>query len=224
MKFHNKKVIIFDLDGTLINSSGDLAFALNAMLTQLQRNRFEQTTINQWIGNGASTLVQRALSGSQTINTDLDPKLTSKALEIFLDIYAKNLCNKTITYPHVTTTLKQLQAKGYKLAIVTNKPFEFVTPILEGLTLDGLFGLILGANSLQEKKPHPLPLIHVCKHYDIEIEEAVMVGDSKNDILAAHACNMQSIGVSYGYNYEVPITHYKPSYSINDFATLLNLL
>ena len=224
MKFKNKKLFIFDLDGTLINSALDLALAVNYMLETLGHNTFKEETIHGWVGNGALTLVKRALSGDRTVDDSLDDVSVQKALTIFLDYYEKNLCNATVPYPHVITTLKNLKAKDYTLAIVTNKPFAFVAPILKTLEMDGLFELILGGDSLDEKKPHPMPLLHVCKTLGIEVEDSVMIGDSKNDILAANACNMDSVGVTYGYNYGESIEIHKPTFVIDDFLEFTELL
>ena len=220
----NKKVIIFDLDGTLIDSSPDLALAVNHMLTTLNQSTFTTDTIHHWVGNGAEMLVKRALSGEKEIDEMLDTALVSKALEIFLDFYAKNSAVATLPYPHVIQTLEKLKKHGYKLAIVTNKPFEFVAPILETLELKDFFELHLGGNSLTERKPHPMPLLHVCEALDVTVEESVMIGDSKNDILSAHACNMQSIGLSYGYNYGENIDLHKPSVVFDSFADILPTL
>ena len=224
MKFNHKEAILFDLDGTLINSGPDLALEVNHMLKTFERDTFTEDVIHGWVGNGAQTLVNRALSGQRTIDENLDDSLASEALDIFLAFYAKNLCVATVTYPNVSSTLKALKAKGYRLAIVTNKPYEFVGPILDGLGLDGLFELILGGDSLPQKKPDPAPLLHVCKTLDIHTDHCVMVGDSKNDLLAAKASGMQSVGVTYGYNYGEEIGIYNPTFIIDDFSELLELL
>lgn len=224
MKFSHKKVIIFDLDGTLIDSSGDLALAINHMLKTINRSTFTLDEIHNWVGNGAQTLVKRALSGSSEISTNIEAKTFTHALDVFLDFYAKNLAVETVPYPHVLTTLAQLKAHGYKLVIVTNKPFDFVAPILEALQLKGYFEFFLGGDSLKEKKPNPAPLLYVCEKLKVTPQECVMVGDSKNDILAAKACKMQSIGVTYGYNYGEPIETYKPDLSFSDFSDITKVL
>ena len=224
MKLENKKLLIFDLDGTLINSAPDLSLAVNHMLQTLNRDTFSDDSIHGWVGNGAQILVQRALSGQSKIDENLDIDLSTKALDIFLTFYAENLCNSTVAYPHVPVSLKILKGMGYRLAIVTNKPFAFVAPILEGLEISDLFELVLGGDSLPKKKPDPAPLLYVCEKLGVSVEESVMVGDSKNDILAANACGMQSVGVTYGYNYGESIGIYQPDIIIDNFEDLLKAL
>ncbi len=224
MKFTHKEVILFDLDGTLIDSVPDLASAVNYMLERLERERFSEDTIRYWVGNGAQMLVKRALSGQTEVDEDLDPLLFEKALEIFLTFYGQNLSHSTVAYPNVSTTLHALKEKGFRLVIVTNKPFDFVGPILKGLGLDGLFEFWLGGDSLDKKKPDPLPLLHACEKMHVDIEQCVMVGDSRNDLLAAKTCGMQSVGVTYGYNYGEEIGIYDPTCIIDDFSELNALL
>ena len=224
MKLNSKKLLIFDLDGTLIDSSDDLALAVNHTLTRLKLATYDINTIHHWIGNGAEILIKRALSGSKTINNSLDEKYWREALKIFLDFYSKNLTVATVTYPNVETTLKTLRDRGYILTIVTNKPYMFVTPILKKLNLNNLFELILGGDSLDRKKPDPMPLLYVCKKLNISPKKSVMIGDSKNDILASKLANMDSIGVTYGYNYGENIEYYKPTIVCNKFKDILKSL
>ena len=224
MKFSNKKVILFDLDGTLVDSAPDLARALNHMLERLGREPFETDTIRSWVGNGAQTLVKRGLSGSSDACGELDADELQKGLGIFLEYYAKNLCVATVTYPGVGETLRSLKVKGYRLVLVTNKPYAFIRPLLEGLGLAGLFELCLGGDSLERRKPDPMPLLHVCERLGVSACECVMVGDSKNDIVAAKSAMMQSIGVTYGYNYGEAIHNYAPDRVVEDFSQLLECL
>ena len=224
MKFSNKKAILFDLDGTLIDSAPDLALAINNMLTSLDRPTFHDDLICSWVGNGAAILVKRGLSGSSEIDPNLDNDLCEKALQIFLDAYKNNLCVATKLYPYVNVSLKVLKAQGYRLAIVTNKPHEFIAPILTALELDNLFEITLGGDSLSKRKPDPLPLLHICKELNVNVEECLMVGDSKNDILAAKAAKMESIGLTYGYNYGEDIGLHKPEAVFDDFSDIVATL
>lgn len=221
MKFTNKEVILFDLDGTLIDSAPDLASAVNHMLSSLKRPVFSEETIRSWVGNGARVLVQRGLSGQSEIDEKLDDDLITQSLQIFLDFYKQNLCINTQLYPSVRASLKVLKAQGYRLALVTNKPFAFIKPILERLQLTGLFSIVLGGDSLAKRKPDAQPLLHVCQELQVNVEQCVMVGDSKNDILAAKAANMQSIGLTYGYNYGEDIGLHKPEFVCSDFSDIV---
>jgi len=221
LKFEAKKLIIFDLDGTLIDSVPDLVEAINQMQLNIGRTIFEENIVRSWVGNGAETLVKRALSSSVDIDENLDETLYEKALALFLASYKKNACVKTEVYPYVNATLQTFQEKGYIMAIVTNKPYAFVEPILKALDMKDFFALYLGGDSLKVKKPDAQPLLHVCKELRMSVEDSVMVGDSKNDILAANAANMQSIAVNYGYNYGEDISIHNPDIIVDDFAEIL---
>lgn len=225
MKLTDKTTIHFDLDGTLIDSVPDLTLAINEMLIMLDRENVEEKNVRSWVGNGAQTLVKRALLGKKEIDSlSVDAALFEEGLALFLKAYQKHLCHATMLYPNVKETLEALKQKGYTLSIITNKPIDFVEPLLMGLEIDEYFSAILGGDSLSQKKPHPLPLEHMCQTLDVSIASSVMVGDSKNDILAANACGMDAIAVSYGYNYGEDIAQYKPLGVVDDFATLLEYL
>jgi len=219
-----KKLIIFDLDGTLIDSVYDLASAINYMLHCLSRNTFSEDTIRYWVGNGANILVRRALSGSSTIDDSLDNELVDEASHIFLDYYSKHLSKETKIYPNVKETLVSLKDRGYRLAVVTNKPISFVSPILDDLGLDNIFEFYLGGDSLDEKKPSPKPLLYLCDKLNIDTKDTLMVGDSKNDILSANRASIDSIGVTYGYNYAESIDNYNPTFVIDNFAEILDVI
>jgi 2-phosphoglycolate phosphatase len=211
MNLSDKKLILFDLDGTLIDSAPDLAQSVNFMLRELNRSTFSEDIIRSWVGNGAKRLVQRALD-KESVDSELD---------IFLKHYSSNLCDKTKLYPNVLETLNTLKQKGHKLAIITNKPYDFIEPILKGLGISDLFDDFIGGDSLDRKKPDPLPLLYMCEKFGISVDKSVMIGDSKNDILAASAAGMDSIGVSYGYNYDESISVYEPDMVVDDFSTII---
>lgn len=221
MKFSNKKAIFFDLDGTLIDSVPDLSLAINHMLSELKRPNFTEDTIRSWIGNGATVLVKRALSGNDHIDENLDESLFKQGQMLFLNYYQQHLSVKTKCYAGVRASLKVLKAQGYLLVIITNKPVAFIQPILDGLELNGLFELFLGGDSLAQRKPDALPLLHACETLNVSVDQCVMIGDSKNDIVAAKAANMQSIGLTYGYNYGEDIGLHDPDIVFDHFSDIV---
>ncbi len=223
--FTEKQLLLFDLDGTLIDSAPDLAKAVNYTLATLGYPTYDLDTIHHWVGNGAQVLVKRALLGRRDIEgVSIDPALYATAFKTFMAYYRAHLCEETYAYEGVPSTLEALQKRGYTMAIVTNKPYDFVLPILQKLQLVDYFDDYIGGDSLENKKPDPAPLHYMCQKYDRTIAQTLMVGDSKNDILAANACGMESVGVTYGYNYGETITRYSPTVTINHFKTLLEYL
>ena len=198
--FHDKELLLFDLDGTLIDSVPDLAKALNATLKELGRPIYDEATIRTWIGNGAAMLVKRGLAGKREIDREPEEAFFRRAMEIFLERYAAALNDATGLYPEVKETLQKLEEQGYRMAIVTNKPSQFVAPILKNLAIESHFDHIVGGEDLPRKKPDPLPLLHSCEVLGYKPEAAVMIGDSSNDILAARAAGIPSVAVAYGYS------------------------
>ena len=219
-----KPLLMFDFDGTLIDSVPDLADATNLMLEQLGRPPFPLDTIKGWIGNGARVLVERALLGHVIVDDSLDNETVEEALRIFFAAYSTLDCQKTTAYPDVSEGLHQLKSAGYTLALVTNKPIRFVPKILDHMGWTPLFSEVIGGDSLPTKKPDPAPLLHVCKSLGFAPSSAFMIGDSINDILAGKNAGVDTIGLSYGYNYGVDIRDSKPNFAFDKFAGLLQLL
>lgn len=223
-KLPNKQLLIFDFDGTLIDSVPDLADATNLMLEQLGKATFSIDTIKGWIGNGARTLVERALSGNVEVDARLEQETVDDALRIFFAAYGSLDCQKTTAYPDVDAGLRKLKAAGFALALVTNKPIRFVPKILDHMGWTPLFGEVIGGDSLPTKKPDPAPLLHVCKTLGFTPEQAIMIGDSINDIMAGKNAGIDTIGLSYGYNYGVDIRESQPNHAFDHFADLCDFL
>lgn len=222
MDFKNKELIIFDFDGTLIDSIPDLTQAVNSMLINFDLKPLTIDEVTPFVGNGVKKLVERALEYT------LQPKEVSKelfeeALTFYSSAYKAVVCDKTYLYPGVLETLQYLDEKGYVMTIVTNKPFEFIEPILDTLLIKRFFKSWVGGDSLSQKKPDAAPLLYIADKMNIDVEKCIMIGDSKNDILAAKNANMKSIGVSYGYNYNEHISDYKPTKVIDNFKELEGL-
>lgn len=224
MTLKQKKILLFDLDGTLVDSAPDLALAVNRTLKDLGKAEFEQQTIHLWVGNGAKILIERALSGSANIDEKLDITLVHQALAIFLQHYQQCLCVDSVLYDNVKEGIFTLKNAGYRLAIITNKPALFIQPILSGLGLNDMFELLIGGDTLPEKKPHPAPLTYAINKLNVTLDECVMIGDSKNDILAAKAAGIMSVGLTYGYNYGENIADHQPDWCFDSFSELLNAL
>ncbi|TXD96737.1 phosphoglycolate phosphatase [Psychrobacter frigidicola] len=219
-----KKLLMFDFDGTLIDSVPDLADATNQMLTQLGKPTHTLDTITEWVGNGARALVERALSGSNNVDARLSVAEIEAAEQLFFTAYAEHDVSKTITYPDVDQGLRQLKEAGFTLALVTNKPIRFVPNILDGLGWTPLFDMVLGGDSLSTKKPDPAPLLHTCKTLNFDPAQAVMIGDSINDVSAGKNAGIETIGLSYGYNYGNDIRDSQPNQVFDNFADLLAYL
>ncbi|MFT0773174.1 phosphoglycolate phosphatase [Psychrobacter aquimaris] len=218
----NKQLLIFDFDGTLIDSVPDLADATNAMLTTLGKNTYHIETIRNWIGNGSRLLVERALVGKvEVAEGELTVEEADHAEQIFFETYKNLSGSKTVAYPDVDDGLKRLHAAGYTLALVTNKPIRFVPKILQSFGWQDLFSEVMGGDSLAVKKPDPTPLLHVCETLNFSVEQSVMIGDSRNDMLAGQNANMDTLGLSYGYNYGQDIRELNPTEAFDHFADLV---
>lgn len=193
------KMVMIDLDGTLIDSVPDLAAAANRMLADLGRVVWDEAHYRAWIGNGVPRFVKRALTGD--MQAEPDARLYEQALALFRRHYAAAVSDLSRPYPGVVEALERLTARGFSLACITNKAAAFTLPLLRNLDLYKYFQLVLSGDSLPKQKPDPLPLRHACEHFGIDAAHGVLVGDSSNDVQAARAAGMPVICVTYGYNH-----------------------
>lgn len=225
------ELVMFDLDGTLIDSVPDIAVAVDRMLESIGRSAVGEAQVRNWVGNGSAALVARALLNrlipTQEIPQALDELQThqtdlwDKGVTGFQRYYSKDCAEHTRIYPGVIEFLNYLAEQRVPMAILTNKPTLFTGPILEALKLDHYFGRVVCGDTCERKKPEPDQLHYLLEKYRTKPEKSIMVGDSINDVLAARNANVPVIAVSYGYNYDGPIAHSNPDITVDSLAELI---
>ena len=213
------KLVMFDLDGTLIDSVPDLAAAVDVMLGQLGREAAGVEQVRHWVGNGARVLVRRALAGDIE-HAHIGEAETEQALEMFLEAYAGDQARSTV-YPGVRALLDRLQGEQVPLALITNKPSRFVPELLADKQLDGYFRWLVGGDTLPVQKPDPAALHWVMQQAGVEAGQALFVGDSRSDVLAAKAAGVPVVAVSYGYNHGRPIASENPDLLVDSLDALI---
>jgi len=216
------KMVLIDVDGTLVDSVPDLAYCVDEMMKQLDMPLRGETNVRNWVGNGVERLVRRALTNS--LDGEPDDELFTRAYPIFLDLYAENTSKRSILYPGVKEGIAFLKSAGYKLGCVTNKAAQFTEPLLKDLGIFDEFSIVISGDTLPQKKPDPTPLLHAANFFDVKAEEALMLGDSVSDVKAARAAGFQIICMSYGYNHGVDIRTASPDAVIDSMAELPELL
>ena len=193
------RAVIFDLDGTLIDSAPDLLDSLNHVLTSLSRRKVDLDEVHAMMGHGAVKLLEQGLSltGGEPEGTDHEA-----LVKRFLDYYEAHIPARTRLYPGVADTLKALADEGHMLAICTNKMQHFTEKIIDQLDLAGFFQAVIGGGVTGTAKPDPGHLKAVLDQFDCTAGDAVMVGDSRNDSDAAQGLGMAVILVTFGYSRE----------------------
>ena len=216
------EMILIDVDGTLVDSVPDLHFCVDEMMKSLDMPLRGEAKVRTWVGNGVERLVRRALIDN--LEGEPDDGLFEKAYPIFLELYAENTSKRSCLYPGVVEGLDYLQQAGYKLGCVTNKAEQFTVPLLKALGIFDRFGIVVSGDTLAEKKPHPLPLLHAAEFFGVKPEKALMLGDSMSDVKAARAAGFQIICMSYGYNHGIDIRDSNPDAVLDSMAELQSLL
>ena len=189
--FGSVRALIFDLDGTLIDSKQDLIHSVNAMLRELGRGELAEETISGYIGHGAPQLVARALG------TGCTEEERRRALQFFLSYYELHKMDTTCTYPGVAKTLDRLA--NMPMAVLTNKPVRISVRILDEMGLSKYFRAIYGGNSFETKKPDPLGARTILRELGAEPGEALLVGDSEVDVQTARNAGTLAAAVNYGF-------------------------
>ncbi len=216
------KMVMIDLDGTLIHTAPDLAACANRMLADLGRAPAPVETVMTWIGNGVPRLVKRALTGQMM--AEPEAALFDKALAIFQQHYLAHVSDLSRPFPGVVVGLDHLKVRGFRLACITNKAEAFTLPLLRNLGLYKYFELVLSGDSLPKQKPDPLPLLHACQHFGITPDHGMLIGDSSNDVEAARAAGMPVICVPYGYNHGHDIRESHPDAVVDSLEAVEPLL
>ena len=209
----NADLLVFDLDGTLVDSQRDLTEAVNATRAWMGLGSLPAEIVARYVGNGAPVLVQRALP-------DASEEDWSRALKYFLDYYREHMLDSTRLYPGVREALDQLHAAGIPLAVLTNKPIRFTLQMLEGLQLDLHFFRVYGGNSFPEKKPDPTGLNALIAEARAGRDRTVMVGDSAVDVQTARNAGTRACGVRWGFQPETFVGS-PPDFLIDDMRELV---
>jgi len=195
------RALIFDLDGTLIDSKRDLIHSVNAMLGEMGREKLNEETISGYIGHGAPLLVSRAL-GANAKEEEL-----RRGLEFFLAYYEEHKLDTTCAYSGVSDALVELSRKQVPMAVLTNKPVKISVSILEALGLAGYFRVIYGGNSFETKKPDPFGAMKILKEFGAAPREAMVVGDSEVDVQTARNADVIAVAVNYGFGVHDRVQH-----------------
>jgi len=222
MAVRKPKMILIDVDGTLVDSVPDLAYCVDEMMKALGREPHGETKVRDWVGNGVERLTRRALIGQ--LDGEPSDEDFAKGYPIFLDLYKDNTAKRSCLYPGVREGLDYMNSQGYLLGCVTNKDAQFTIPLLKGLGIYDEFGIVVSGDTLPVKKPDPQPLLHAAAHFGVGAEDSLMLGDSKSDVTAARNAGFQIVCMSYGYNHGEDIRNYQPDAVIDSMEELKTLL
>lgn len=208
-------MLVFDLDGTLVDSKRDLALSVNAMRKEMGLAPLALELVSSYVGHGVTLLVRRSL-GSQATDENVE-----KGLAFFLDYYRQHMLDNTTPYPGVSEALEKL--KGRKMAVLTNKPVNFSREMISRLGFAPYFSYVYGGNSFPQKKPDPAGLHKLMEDLQVSARETVMVGDSDTDILTGKNAGVLTCGVTYGFGAQT-LENVSPDLIIDDMRELPPLL
>ena len=218
MKTFQPKLIMIDVDGTLVDSVPDLAYCIDEMMQKLGLQKWGETKVRHWVGNGVPKLVERALTGE--LEGRPIKEVFDIAYPIFLDLYEDNTAERSYLYDGVREGLDYLKSQGYQLGCVTNKSEQFTHPLLKVLGIFNDFKIIISGDTLAKRKPDPMPLLYCAEHFNLKPEECLMLGDSVSDVKAARAAGFDIICMSYGYNHGNDIADENPDLVIDSMSQL----
>jgi phosphoglycolate phosphatase len=217
------RLILFDLDGTLVDSVGDLAWCGNQMRQRLGLPVHDERTARDWVGNGVERFVKRVLTGG--METEPPAELYARGVELFRKLYAAHASDRSELYPGVIEALQGLSTcpRNLQLACVTNKDEPFTSRLIREMGLGAFFDLVVAGNTTSHRKPHPGPLHYAADYYGFDYRHCLMIGDSSNDVLAARAAGFAVACVPYGYNHGRDIRQSQPDLVIENLSQLIEL-
>ena len=215
--------VVIDLDGTLLDTAPDLAYAAELMMNDLGLPVPALATIKTYIGNGVSRLAKRVLTGD--MQAEPDAELFARGYASYQKHYGANVSRYSKPFDGVVAGLAAFRKMGVRLACITNKAEVFTVPLLRDTGLLDYFELVLSGDSLPKRKPDPLPLLHASQHFGVAPGQLLLIGDSLNDTQAARAAGCPVFCVPYGYNRGAPVSELHPDAvvaSLLDAATLIS--
>lgn len=221
-------LLMFDLDGTLVDSAPEYADATNAVLRSRGLPEVTDAQVLGWVGNGAHEIVIHALAAAsgrtpEAVRAERD-ELEADMEATFRPAYAECCGSRGRLFPQVRETLDAVKAVGVPLALITNKEAQLTTRVLDVHGLNGYFDPVLGGDSLPRRKPDPLPLQHCMEVYGVAPENSLLVGDSPIDVAAARAAKVCCWAVPYGYSRGRPISESRPDRVLADFSDVLQAI
>jgi phosphoglycolate phosphatase len=216
------RLVLFDLDGTLIDSVGDLAAAADEMMRALDRVPPGEEKVRRYVGNGIHRLVHRCLSDD--MHADAPGEEFAHASALFMTFYEQHNGRHSTIFQGVPECLEHTRGAGVAMGCVTNKSERFTLPLLQALGLSDYFSLVVCGDTTAHQKPHPAPLLHALDHYGVVAQHALFVGDSSNDVQAARAAHIPVVCVDYGYNHGEDIALSKPDAILSSLVDLRDLI
>jgi phosphoglycolate phosphatase len=216
-------MVLFDLDGTLIETAPEIADAVNDTLTAIGLDSVEQERVDRWIGHGTRELLIQALAfrwnvkADEVRHSDRFPAIEAR----FGECYQQRCGTRSHLYPQVRETLEALRAQGVKLAVVTNKEGRYTRTVLDAHALAPLFDRVISGDTLPVKKPNPLAIADCLLRYGVAANRALFVGDSSIDVATARNAGVAVWALPYGYNMGEPIETCGPDRVIADFSALM---
>jgi len=211
-----KELIIFDLDGTLVNSIPDLTDALNHSAKDIETLNFSETEVGAMVGGGVANLIEKAFNLNKTESA------YKTFYDSFIEYYNENHSNRSYLYPDVLEILEHYNK--FKLAVLSNKLERYTIAMCENFGMDKYLSLIMGANRDHEIKPSAEPILYMMKKLNIKPEDAVMIGDSEADVKCAKNAGITSIALTYGYRTRAQLDRVSPDYIIDDLSSLRSII